>query len=86
MLEDQFGEDWVLSTVQSRARYCMEKGVGRRELEKWGRRQRMEDHLAAELVLQGAEKSITRSTNGGCCSQFYHLGVEGPVENDCSPR
>ena len=39
----------------------------------------MEDHPAAELVLQGAEKSIKRFKNGGCCIQFYHFDVEGPV-------
>lgn len=79
MLEDQFGEDWVLSTVETQSQVLHGEGCWEEGLEKWGRRQRVEDHLAAELVLQGAEKSITRSTNWGCCSQFYHLGVEGPV-------
>ena len=39
----------------------------------------MEDHPAAELVLQGVERSIKRSKNGGCCIQFYHLDVGAPV-------
>ena len=79
MLEDQFGEDWV-------AQHCgsPEWGIAWRAVlggrdGKRGRRQHVEDHPAAELVLQGAEKSIERFKNGGCYIQFYHFDVGGPV-------
>ena len=79
MLEDQFGEDWVAQHCGNLEWGIAWRGVLGGRAGKWGRRQRVEDHPAAELVLQGAEKSIKRFKNGGCCIQFCHFDVEGPV-------
>lgn len=79
MLEDQFGEDWVSQYCGNPEWGIVWRGVLGGGAGEVGEKKAREDHPAAELVLQGVERSIKRSKNGGCCIRFYHLDVEAPV-------
>ena len=73
------GRTGYLSIAETQSEVLCGEGCWEEGLEKLGRRQHVEDHPAAELVLQGVERSIKRSKNGGRCIWFYHLDVEAPV-------